>query len=113
MENRTSDTPVRRVALGDLSPEHRRVIEQTALEEIAQFRADGDPAAIERLAAAGRLQDWPTDEGRILANLVSDAQVAIAERLRQARAILSLFGGLGRAHKLAVREVAGRPDMAG
>jgi len=39
--------------------------------------------------------------------LVSDAQVEIAARLRQARAILSLFGGLGAAHKMAVRETAG------
>ncbi len=39
--------------------------------------------------------------------VVSDAQVEIAARLRQARAILSLFGGLGRAHKIAVRETAG------
>ena len=68
----------------------------------------GDPGGIERLAAAGRQADWPTDEGRILANLASDAQVEIAARLRQARAILSLFGGLGRAHKIAVRGLPAR-----
>lgn len=39
--------------------------------------------------------------------VVSDAQIEIAARLRQARAILSLFGGLGRAHKMAVRKTAG------
>ena len=107
MEGPTPGAPRRRVRLDDLRPEHRRVIEQTATEEIAQFGAAGDPGAIERLAAAGRLADWPTDEGRILAHLVSDAQVEIAARLRQARAILSLFGGLGAAHKLAVRQTAG------
>ena len=107
MNSPTPGAPRRRVRLDDLRPEHRRVIEQTAAEEIAQFGADGDPGAIERLAAAGRLADWPTDEGRILANLVSDAQVEIAARLRQTNAILSLFGGLGRAHKMAVRETTG------
>lgn len=107
MEGPTPGAPRRRVRLDDLRPEHRRLIEQTAAEEITQFGADGDPGAIERLAAAGRLTDWPTDEGRILAHLVSDAQVEVAARLRQARAILSLFGGLGRAHKMAVREPAG------
>lgn len=95
----------RTVRLDDLRPEHRRVIEQTAREEITQFGADGDPGAIERLAAAGRMQDWPTDEGRILANFVSDAQIEIAVQLRQAKAVLSLFGGLGQAHKIAVRHV--------
>ena len=54
-----------------------------------------------------RQGDWPTDEGRILAHLVSDAQVEVAARLRQTKAILSLLGGLGRAHKMAVRETAG------
>ena len=107
MECPTPDAPRRRIRLDDLRPEHRRVIEQTAAEEITRFGADGDPGAIERLAAVGRLTDWPSDEGRILANLVSDAQVEIAARLRQARAILSLFGALGRAPKMAVREFAG------
>jgi hypothetical protein len=107
MEGPTPRAPSRRVRLDDLRPDYRRVIEQTAAEEITRFGADGDPGAIERLAASGRMQDWPTDEGGILANLVSDAQVEIAARLRQARAILSLFGGLGRAHKMAVRERAG------
>ncbi len=37
--------------------------------------AQGDPGAIKRLAAARRRADWPTDEGRTLANLASDAQV--------------------------------------
>ena len=107
MECPTPDAPRRRVRLDDLRPEYRRLIEQTAAEEITRFGADGDPGAIKRLAATGRLTDWPTDEGRILANLVSDAQVEIAARLRQAKAILSLFGGLGAAHKMAVRETAG------
>lgn len=107
MENPTPCARSRTLRLDDLPPEHRRVIEQAAAEEITRFGADGDPGAIERLAAAGRLSDWPTDEGRILANLVSDAQLEIAAKLRQARAILSLFGGLGRAHKMAVREFAG------
>ena len=107
MENPRPCARLRTLRLDEMRPAYRRVIEQAAADEITRFGADGDPGAIERLAAAGRLADWPTDEGRILANLVSDAQVEIAARLRQARAILSLFGGLGRAHKMAVRELAG------
>lgn len=107
MENPTPCARSRTLRLDEMRPEYRRVIEQAAVDEIAQFGAAGDPGAIERLAAAGRLASWPTDEGKILANLVSDAQLEIAARLRQTRAILSLFGGLGRAHKIAVRELAG------
>lgn len=98
----------RTVRLDDLRPEYRRVIEQTAREEITQFGADGDPGAIERLAAAGRMQDWPTYEGRILANLVSDAQIEIAAGLRQTKAVLSLFGGLGVVSKKVVHTLPRR-----
>lgn len=108
MDSPTPDVRLRHVGLDDLRPEYRRVLEQAALEEIAQFGADGDPEAIERLAAAGRMQDWPTDESMVMASLISDAQIEIAAQLREARAVLSLFGGLGQVHKMAVRQ-AHRP----
>ncbi|WP_374660620.1 hypothetical protein [Phenylobacterium sp.] len=63
----------------------RKMVEETALEEIETFRAWGDPAAIERLAEAGRLQDWGGDEGVALAWQVSDVLDEIAARLRADR----------------------------
>lgn len=41
----------------------RQIIEETALAEIEHFAAWGDPAAIERLAEAGRCSEWSSDEG--------------------------------------------------
>jgi len=111
MDSPTPEAPLRQVRLDDLRPEHRRVIEQAALEEIAQFGADGDTEAIERLAAAGRMQDRPTDEGMVMAHLISDAQIEIAAQLRQAKAVLSLFGGLGQVHKMAVRQAHKPADL--
>lgn len=60
----------------------RQIIEETALEEIELFQTWGDPTAIERLAEAGRLQDWGAEEGVALAWQVSDMLDDIAARLR-------------------------------
>lgn len=72
-------------ALDELDLRTRTIVEETALEEIETFRAWGDPAAIERLAEAGRLQDWGGDEGVALAWQVSDVLDEIAARLRADR----------------------------
>lgn len=72
-------------ALHELDLRTRKIVEETALEEIELFRAWGDPAAIERLAEAGRLQEWGGDEGMALAWQVSDVLDEIAARLRADR----------------------------
>jgi hypothetical protein len=88
--------------LTDLSPETRHMIEETAREEIEAFGASGCPEAIARLAEVGRRSAVGGDEVAVMTRLVSDAQDEIAERLRNQRAVLSMFGAMSRIHKLAV-----------
>lgn len=72
-----------------LDPETRQIIEETALQEIEHFAAWGDPAAIERLAEAGRCAEWSSDEGTAMAWQVSEVMDDIARKLRASRAALS------------------------
>lgn len=72
-----------------LDPETRQIIEETALEEIEHFAAWGDPAAIERLAEAGRCAEWSSDEGLAMAWQVSEVMDEIARKLRAGRAELT------------------------
>jgi|GEM_PF-6337530 len=96
--------------VAELDDKQRRLVEQTALEEIAFFGAAGDPAAIERLAAQGRLQDWsPGMEGHFaqtctaLAWQVSDVMDDIAARMRAGQAVIAGFAALGPVVRLMVR----------
>lgn len=91
-----------RPRLADLSPELRLIVEQTAIEEIETFGAQDSPARIERLAADGRASAVSDDEAGDMARWVSEAQEEIAARLRNQQAVLSLFGALGRVHRMAV-----------
>lgn len=72
-----------------LAPETRQIIEETALAEIEHFAAWGDPAAIERLAEAGRCSEWSSDEGLAMAWQVSEVMDEIARKLRAGRTELS------------------------
>lgn len=86
--NAVSDTPAGRPTyppIHQLDLRTRQIIEETALEEIELFRAWGDPTAIERLAEAGRIQNWCTEEGIALAWQVSDVLDDIAAGLRTGR----------------------------
>lgn len=78
------------------------IIEETALEEITHFGAEGDPAAIERLAEAGRQQVWPSAEGDALAWQVSDKMEEIAAKLRAGREMAGLMAALGPLVRLSV-----------
>lgn len=72
-----------------LDPETRQIIEETAIEEIEHFAAWGDPAAIERLAEAGRCAEWSSDEGTAMAWQVSEVMDEIASKLRAGRSELT------------------------
>ncbi|MBP7703690.1 MAG: hypothetical protein KA105_00235 [Caulobacter sp.] len=94
---------VERPRLGDLSPEHRAIVEQTALEEIHTFGADDDPDAIERLAADGLQSVAGDEDADTMIRLVSEAQEEIAARLRKARAVAALACAMGSMIKLSLR----------
>lgn len=106
----TTESPLTYTPVADLDDPQRRLVEAAALEEIAFFGAAGDPAAIERLAAWGRLQNGPPGmDGELartcgaLAWQVSDVMDDIAARMRAGQAVIAGLAALGPVVRLMVR----------
>lgn len=87
-------------SLNDLDPHTRLTVHQAALAEIQLFHAGDDPAAIERLAEAGR-EACP---GADMSACVSDAMEAMAAELRERqRQMAAACGALGSVVRVMVR----------
>jgi hypothetical protein len=88
----------------DLDPETRRQAQAIALREIRYFGARDDPAAIEKLAAAGREAEGASPAGDGLAGVVSDVMEEMAADLRsRQQGIAAALGSMGALLRLSVR----------
>jgi hypothetical protein len=87
-----------------LDPETRREAEQIALREIRYFRAEGDPAAIEKLAAAGREGESQAPVADKAAGAVSEVMEEMAAELRlRQQGVAAALGSMGSLLRLSLR----------